>query len=257
MEISEITLLLKKKDFSIKDTGISYRIINNWSEKGLLSHLRVAEGKWHRLTFMELVEVHIYKELSKIGFSIEKLKKVKNAFYVDYGIKFLIDKNPDVFFKLNSLNQTIALALNGENICLVINSSADSVNFLGGLHIAEIFAGRSPLANETYGIGHSLIVINIHSILEKLGLKIEISNEKIGILLDELLEEETQDNGLLHIIREKGFGKIKKVRKISNRKIDKGESLNKIARKPNQKITLYSNNHGDLTANIEEDLKIS
>lgn len=256
MEIDEITILLEKKDFSIKDTGISYRIINNWSEKGLLSHLRVAEGKWHRLTFMELVEVHIYKELSKIGFSIEKLKNVKNTFYVNYESKSFIDENPNAFLKLNIINYNIALALNGENRHLVINSNADSVDFLGGLYIAEIFAGRSPLANETYGDGNSLTVINIHRILKKLGLKIEISNEKISTLLDELLEED-KDNGLIHIIRGKGFGEIKKVRKVSNRKIDRSESLNKIARKPNQKITLYSNNHGDLTANIEEDLKIS
>lgn len=250
MNNQEIQDLLLKKSFSIKDTGLTYRIINNWSNQGLLGHFRASEGKWHRLTFMELVEIYIYKELKNVGFSINKMRKVKEVFYTNYGVSVEISK---ILTNLTYLNHNILLSLYGKNLYLVISVKGDNVSFLQDLYLAEIIAGKSPLQYEIYGEnGSSLTIISLQGILKEIGLEIESSNERLGALFNEILEEEIGDSKEVHIIKEKGIGKIKKISTTTHRKLEKDESLNKIAKKPNRKVTSFSNNNGDMAIRIEE-----
>ena len=125
-EYQESYSILRKKKFSIKDTGLTYRIINNWSEKGLISHLREKEGKWHRLNALELIEIHIYKELKEIGFSIEKMKKIKEDFYKIYLAHKVLIKNEIQFIGVSYLEEKIINVLQAENLFLAITKDADA-----------------------------------------------------------------------------------------------------------------------------------
>jgi len=247
---------LTRKDFSIKDTGLSYRTINNWSEKGLISHLRQGEGKWHTLSLLELVEIQIYKELRELGFSIKKLTKVKNAFYVSGKEYDGIPESDIPYLKphfIYLVENILGYLLEG-NTYLILNSNADNVFFVDESSLLEILienASPNDKINKDYG--NSLIIINLKNIIEGTGIKRTPSKKDLSIIVKTILKKEDADSEI-NIFKTK-WGAINKIKTIVNRKLGKGESLNKIAQKPNRKIVSFSNNNGDIAIRIEDKLK--
>lgn len=246
---------LTKKDFSIKETGLSYRTINNWSEKGLISHLRQGEGKWHKLSLLELVEVQIYKELKELGFSIKKLTKVKNAFYA-YGEKDGMSESgiPHLKPHFIYLVENILGYLFDGNSYMLVNSNADNVLFVSESSLLEAFIeNTSPIDMINKDYGNALVIISLKNIIERAGIKMELSEKGLPSIVRIILKKEAVDTEI-NIFKTKGGG-IKKINTITHRKLNKGESLNKLVKKPNQKTTIYSNSNGDLGIKIEEEIK--
>lgn len=247
---------LTKKLFSIKDTGLSYRTINNWSKKGLISHLRQCEGKWHTLSLLELVEIQIYKELKTLGFSIKKLTKVKNAFYVSAKEYDGIPETDIPYLKPNFiyLVENILGYLYGGKIYLLLNANADNVFFVDESSLLEmLIENTSPTNKINKDYGNSLIIINLKNIIEGSGIKMTLFEKDLPIIVKAILKKGDTDSEI-NIFKTKG-GRIKKIKTITHRKLEKGESLNKLVKKPRQKTTIFSNNNGDLGIQIEEEIK--
>ncbi len=69
-----------KKIFSTKDTDdITHRTINHWDTIGLISDDRKDKQKWRKFNVLELVWIHIIKELRKFDFSNKKILNVKKS----------------------------------------------------------------------------------------------------------------------------------------------------------------------------------
>lgn len=257
MNQENITDILKSKVFSIKDTGLTYRTVNNWSETGLLSHLRESEGKWHKLTIIELIEVYIYKELKELGFSIEKLKKIKNVFYDEQDNDCITDKRylPEITIHKNEisyLQENMIALLNGQQLFLVVGSNARSAIFATNTQLMEVIAGKTDMENISELVhGNAFVVMNMKNVFKKTGLDIQLSDEKIVSIFRMLKTEHNQSEVRIS----KTSGEIKKVMTTTHRKLKEGESLNKLVKKPNQKTTIFSNNNGDLGIQIEEEIK--
>ena len=220
-----------KKLFSIKDTGLSYRTINNWSEKGLISHLRQGEGKWHTLSLLELVEIQIYRELKKIGFSIKKLTKVKNAFYASRGEDGILESDIP-YFKPNFLYRVENMLgyLLGHNTYLLLNSAADNIFFVNESSLLEmLIENASPTDKINKDYGNSLIIINLKNIIEGSGIKMTLFEKDLPRIIKAILKKEDTDREI-NIFKTKG-GHINKIRTTINRRLAKGESLNSFSQK--------------------------
>lgn len=117
--------------FTLKDLGVSARVLQNWSENGLLIEREREKDMNHQFSFVELMWLKIILELRRYGFPLEKIKRVKeclvksktfpeifnwktdediiDGFYTKWGNKN-IDKNefnsivfkPDVLKKIKS-----------------------------------------------------------------------------------------------------------------------------------------------------------
>lgn len=261
MDKEEIDSLINKKDFSIKDTGLSYRVINNWSEKGLLNHLRSTKGEWHKLTLLELIEVRIYQELKELGFSIKKLKRVKKAFY--FNIERKIPSSLDAsdinvtlsYYGINYFSDKILEFLNGKNLYLLVRSDGRYLKFLNESSLVELILGKSDLEKMLYGSINSLIMISLKNLIGEMGIKISLSDEDLSKIYRLLSRKETSGKEIR--ITKNNKGEIRKVRAITDRKLGCCESVNKLVNKPNQRTEFFSNRNGDLAVRIEEDFNIS
>lgn len=63
--------------FTLKDLGVSARVLQNWSENGLLIEKERGKDMNHRFNFIELMWLKIILELRRYGFPLEKIKRVK------------------------------------------------------------------------------------------------------------------------------------------------------------------------------------
>ncbi len=78
---------LYKERFRLSDLEISARVLMHWKKMGLLPDKPIKKtdeqdnesekGKLNRFNFFELIYLYILQDLREIGFSIDKLKKVK------------------------------------------------------------------------------------------------------------------------------------------------------------------------------------
>lgn len=246
-EASEKINELFSKRFSIKDVGLSYRVINDWSEKGLIDHFREGDKGWHRFSFSELAEILIYKELRNVGFSIEKLKKVKSFLN-----KKFYEKKVPFFFEINNLNICVIIVLTGQNNFLVIDSEAKKICFSRDIKLTEIIGRKNPSEVKEYGKNNALVVLNIRRLIDSLGILYQVKDEKLGLVAKEILSE--QANQELKIVTD-GSGNIKKVKTIRYEKPGSFKSVNKLIRQPNQKTTFHSNKHDVQSVVIEKELK--
>jgi DNA-binding transcriptional MerR regulator len=84
--------------YKVSDTKLSYRVINSWTQAGLLLTDNSNGDKWKRFCFAELAWLQVIKQLRSIGFSLEKLRRVRSSLFkiekegvdVEYFVYYLI-----------------------------------------------------------------------------------------------------------------------------------------------------------------------
>lgn len=82
---SEITKpfrkFLSEKRYSSKELGESYRVINHWTDLGLLPDDRNESSQWRKFSIIDLVWVLIVQELREYGFPLEKIKEARSTLF--------------------------------------------------------------------------------------------------------------------------------------------------------------------------------
>lgn len=82
-ESNVVTEAVRYDAFTVKDLPVSYRVINHWSDKGLLPNsFGKGENDWREFTLMEVFWVHIVVKLRKIGLPLKVIKKIKEQIMV-------------------------------------------------------------------------------------------------------------------------------------------------------------------------------
>lgn len=70
------------------DSEITSRIINHWQSEELISENRSNIKGWRRFSYIDLVWIHIIKELRVFGFTLENIKKIRKFIFIPQrGIK--------------------------------------------------------------------------------------------------------------------------------------------------------------------------
>ena len=92
---SELEILFEDR-FGLVDLDITARVLNHWKKNGLLPDKQIAsdiststeveedykevkQGRPHKFNFFELLYLYIIQDLRDIGFSLEKLMKIKES----------------------------------------------------------------------------------------------------------------------------------------------------------------------------------
>lgn len=94
--------------FVINDVGVTTRTMNNWMNLGLLLNKDRVENSTYRFSFVELIWLNIVRELREYGFSLEKIKKVKEVLltpldYMEYYSNLPVEDRKKIIKTLNKL----------------------------------------------------------------------------------------------------------------------------------------------------------
>lgn len=72
---------LSEKRFSSKELGESYRVINHWTDLGLLPDDRDDDAKWRKFSIVDIVWTLIVKELRQFGLPLDKIRKARSDLF--------------------------------------------------------------------------------------------------------------------------------------------------------------------------------
>lgn len=73
-------LFTEREKFTFEQDSITYRLLNSWDANGLLLNEREGGKGWRKYNLLDLAWVFLLKELRKFGYSVEKLKQMKDKF---------------------------------------------------------------------------------------------------------------------------------------------------------------------------------
>lgn len=78
--LSVIRDFYRERRYTVKDTGVSYRNISNWKDKGVLPSYfdNIKSQEWTKFTRTELIWLRIVNILRMYGISLEKISEIKN-----------------------------------------------------------------------------------------------------------------------------------------------------------------------------------
>lgn len=101
--------LISERRFTVKDSDVTYRAINHWSEQGLLDDDREdASQGWRKLSIRDLVWLRLLRELRQFGLPLDKLRVVhssifvpgnkKSYWYFDLALRRCLSTMPEAIF---------------------------------------------------------------------------------------------------------------------------------------------------------------
>ena len=69
----------RERKYTVKDTGISYRIINNWKDNKIIPESCFSQKNqdWAKFNLIELIWIKIANDLRLFGLPLDKIRKVK------------------------------------------------------------------------------------------------------------------------------------------------------------------------------------
>lgn len=134
--------------FYVSNTGISYRTINHWNEKGLIRCSRKNEGGDRRFSFADFVWIKIVNELRSFGVSIPTIKKITDEIYTHLPIQ-------KIFEIINNNYESVKNLCGQDNddfLEFLKNKDYENVDLtdikISYLHllIADAISGREPMS---------------------------------------------------------------------------------------------------------------
>ena len=251
--IQNLHTLFTTKKFTIKSTGLSYRIINSWDSKGLLDHFRKEQGQWHKFTFLELIQIQFFKELRNLGVAVPKIKKVRDV--LDLVLELSEDDPHRKMFEdeclkdfhYTTLFHAFTSTVRGEQMYFVFNSDFDRLDLVNRKEYAQKVLQGIEIC-EARGIKDSLFIT--------LSLTQVMNDILKGDYFTKSKDESLAD--LLDLIQNPKYAKLELFFKDEKLNAIKGEdylkydpektSLHKLVKaNQNQHITICTNNDGNIT----------
>jgi DNA-binding transcriptional MerR regulator len=244
---------IRKRQFTMKDAGISSRLLNHWEKSGLLME-SYEERKWKKFNLIEYTWIRAVSEMRKYDLSHEAIRNAKDAILFDFKIKDLPDqkdfqklvkefgsnkkkekieellqtaelKSQLNDFKINYLEAVILyiILLRG-NYSLLVNAEGECIPFK--LHAIDEYIKNNDFSEFLSG---TFISISITQILRDFMIVNEFSLPKKRLAL--LSSPESQ---LIKTIREKDVVSVK-VRKDNSNEIElieefRNKNIDKAAR---------------------------
>lgn len=110
--------------------NITYRKINLWSEKGLISDYRKKDSaEWRRFSYLDVIYLSIISDLRKFGVSLSKIKRILMA--ISHTTVTLFNQTKPTKVKFLELEHNLFKAINGNKILLLIREDDDDSVYFG------------------------------------------------------------------------------------------------------------------------------
>ncbi|MFO0357573.1 MAG: MerR family transcriptional regulator [Sphingobacteriaceae bacterium] len=90
-KLAELYEVINEERLSAKDTGINYRVINHWDEKGIIRFGRENKEHNRKFSFTDFIWIKVVDELRSFGVRIEAIKKVADDIFENVPMKELYD----------------------------------------------------------------------------------------------------------------------------------------------------------------------
>lgn len=192
-----------EKIFSVKDTGVSNRTINNWDQNDLIEDEREEKSNWRKFSFIELTWIRIIAKLREFGLPLEKIHTTKESL-INFGD---VDKDKPFHESTTLFEFYLFLIISKQEpvyILVYLNGSADLATY------------NQLTSNISYQIIDSYLTIRLNKIVNQLLPSIDtkpVIQPKVHLLDDEL--------DLVLALRDKSFTEIRAIKKDG--KIDRIE----------------------------------
>lgn len=77
-EHKELHKKVRERKYTVKNTDVTYRVINHWDEKEILPDGSVSSPDgWRKFSLVELLWLHAVKKFREFGLPLETIKKIK------------------------------------------------------------------------------------------------------------------------------------------------------------------------------------
>lgn len=145
-KLADLYEIITAERLSVRDTGINYRVINHWDEKGLIRFARNSKEGNRRFSFVDFIWIKVVNELREFGVSLPDIKKITNDVYEPLPVNAFfenIEKNLSVLDGYEGKEELIEFIKSGAY--KDTTGISFEFNFLQIL-IAEAIATRKPIS---------------------------------------------------------------------------------------------------------------
>jgi DNA-binding transcriptional MerR regulator len=91
-KLTKLYQLITEEKLSAKETGIKYRVLNHWDEKGIIRFSRTSSIGNRKFSFVDFVWIKIVNELRSFGIGINTIKQIASDVYHPLPFKEMIDQ---------------------------------------------------------------------------------------------------------------------------------------------------------------------
>lgn len=145
-KLAELYGIITKESLSVKDTGINYRVINHWDEKGLIRFARNSSEGYRKFSFVDFIWIKVVNELREFGVKLPDIQKITSDLYEPLPMKDFIEnfaQNLNILQEYEGKEDLIDFIKSGEY--KNADYSLFEFNYLQVL-IAEAIATRKPVS---------------------------------------------------------------------------------------------------------------
>lgn len=89
-KLSELYELLNEEKLSAKDTGVNYRVISHWDDKGIIRFSREHQEANRKFSFVDFIWIKVVNELRAFGIQIPVIKKIADDIYESLPMKEML-----------------------------------------------------------------------------------------------------------------------------------------------------------------------
>src|SRR4051812_8400688 len=90
-KLADLYELITDKRLRVKDTGINYRVINHWDNKGLIRFGRNSKEGDRKFSFADFIWIKVVNELRSFGVQLPIIKKLADDVYAPIPMMELMD----------------------------------------------------------------------------------------------------------------------------------------------------------------------
>lgn len=90
-KLAELYELLSEEKLSAKDTGVNYRVLNHWDEKGIIRFAREKKESNRKFSFVDFIWIKVVNELRSFGIQLPVIKKIADDIYEPLPLKELFE----------------------------------------------------------------------------------------------------------------------------------------------------------------------
>jgi DNA-binding transcriptional MerR regulator len=177
----------RKRRVSVSSTSQNYRVINHWSEEGLLLKQKGRGSGWRKFSLIDILWIGIIGDLRMLGYPLDKIKTTKESLFhrTEDG------KEDTLYFEL-----FIGRMVVKDNVLLIITPTGEADLCLDSEYINSQFFGPLPSPH---------IVIRLNEIFSRSVKKPELSYNSNFVI-----SPSDKETNLLHsIMTEKDLKEVR------------------------------------------------
>jgi hypothetical protein len=165
-KLADLYELITDKRLRVKDTGINYRVINHWDNKGLIRFGRNSKEGDRKFSFADFIWIKVVNELRSFGVQLPIIKKLADDVYAPIPMMELMDslaKNTNTLsnYKGDDKDLFMAFLKSGDYRKIPKDEMAPQFNYLQIL-VIEAIAARNLVSLIVFDDGEWFPYIKSH-----------------------------------------------------------------------------------------------